>query len=327
MEKISGGIRPSSYKTAANQTVAVFLWFNRNHSAIDKRRIRFRYNRERSKFVEQQLMKILQRIFACIYGVLTGATVCFFMLLLNSWGLKSGGWFFGTALSPFAAKILLFITPCWIGCFVAGYLGRRYDIERQSLAGAVAFGLLTVLIMLSWLQLESFMTTVLLLAPTTCIAFGTAGLYFAAPKSFTLDSLRLVNAPIEKVFATIGSIEDFSRAIPQITKYEILSEQRQSLGTKFRETRNMGGKETTNDLAIIDFVKNHLVRFLSIAGGTTWDTVFKVNESGKQTAMSMKMDATPNTVLATFLVPLILEMVSKAIEDDMDSIKGYCEKS
>ncbi len=43
--------------------------------------------------------------------------------------------------------------------------------------------------------------------------------------------------------------------------------------------------------------------------------------------MSMKMDATPNTVLATFLVPLILEMVSKAIEDDMDSIKGYCEKS
>lgn len=271
-------------------------------------------------------MKLLQRIFAFVYGLFTGATVCLFMLLLSFPIMKSGGLFFGNFLAILAARILFYTLPVWIGCFVAGFLGRKENVKRQSLPGVLAICLLAILGMLFVLSEEAMPIGWASVTLLGCIVFGTAGLYFAAPKTYTIDSLRLVNAPIERVFETIGSIEEFSRAVPQITNYEILSEQKQGLGTKFRETRIMNGKESETVLAIIDFVKNRLVRYLSVAGGTTWDTVFKVEESGKQTSLAMKMDATPNNIPAVFIVPLILGMVSKAVEGDMDSINDYCEK-
>lgn len=271
-------------------------------------------------------MRILQSIFAFAYGVFTGGTVCFFMLLLSFAWMKSGGLFFGNFLAIFAAQILFYSLPVWIGCFVAGFLGRKENVERQLLPGVLAICFLAILgtlVLLSKEAMPIWWTSVTLLG---CVVFGAVGLYFAAPKTYTIDSLRLVNAPIEKTFETIGSIEEFSRAVPQIKNYEFLSEQTEGLGTKFRETRIMNGKESETVLAIIDFVQNQLVRYLSDAGGTTWDTIFKVEESEKQTSLAMKMDATPNSIAAVFIVPLILGMVSKAVEGDMDSIKDYCEK-
>ena len=90
------------------------------------------------------------------------------------------------------------------------------------------------------------------------------------------------------------------------------------------------------ELEITEFAENRLVRYLSEAGGTIWDTIFQVEEaeveeaeveeSENQTEMSMRMEAIPKSLFAKILVPLILGAISKAVEDDMDSIKEYCEK-
>ena len=144
-------------------------------------------------------------------------------------------------------------------------------------------------------------------------------------KQVTTD--RVINAPLERVFETISTTEGFSNAVPHIVSVEILSEQRRGLGTRFRETRVMRGREATTELEVTEYVENKHVRYVSDAGGTIWDTVFSVEPEGDATRMRMTMDARPHTFFARIMTPLVMGMVAKAVEGDMDAIKAYCESA
>lgn len=143
----------------------------------------------------------------------------------------------------------------------------------------------------------------------------------------TIETTRLISAPIEKVFETISGPEGFCQAVPHITKIEFLTDQQGGAGTRFRETRIMNGREATVELKIEELVKNQKVRMVSDAGGTVWDTVFTVCQKGDQVEMHMAMQAKPHKLMARLINPLIRSMVVKGVEGDMDSIKSFCESS
>ena len=165
-----------------------------------------------------------------------------------------------------------------------------------------------------------------------CLAFGVIGLLLAAPRSYTVRASRTIGSPIKNVFGTLATVENFATAVPHITKVEFLSEKKQGQGTRFCETRMMNGKESMTELEITEFAENRLVRYLSEAGGTIWDTIFQVEEaeveeaeveeaeveeaeveeSENQTEMSMRMEAIPKSLFAKILVPLILGAISKS---------------
>jgi uncharacterized membrane protein len=136
---------------------------------------------------------------------------------------------------------------------------------------------------------------------------------------------RLINAPVDRVFDTIATASGFSSAVPHIVSVEMLSEQKRGVGTRFRETRLMRGKEAITELEVTEFVENDRVRFVSDAGGTIWDTVFTVAAEGDDCRLRMVMDARPHAFLARIVTPMIMGMVAKAVEADMDAIKKYCE--
>ena len=138
---------------------------------------------------------------------------------------------------------------------------------------------------------------------------------------------RTIRAPIEKVFDTIAHIENFSKAVPHITKVEFLSETRRGVGTKFKETRLMGKREATSVLEVTEYVENERVRMVADQGGTIWDTVFTVKPSGDAVEMTMVMEAKAYKLLARFFNPLIKGMIQKFIEKDMDAVKEYCEQN
>lgn len=137
---------------------------------------------------------------------------------------------------------------------------------------------------------------------------------------------RTINASKEKVFETVSDISNFSKAVPHIIKVEFLSEIKKGVGAKFEETRLMKGKEASVILEVTEFKKNENVRLVSDAGGTIWDTIFSVRADGDNTMLEMVMDANPYKVMAKMVTPLIMGMVRKGIEDDMDSVKKYCEE-
>lgn len=138
---------------------------------------------------------------------------------------------------------------------------------------------------------------------------------------------RTIQAPVELVFETVSDIRNFSQAVPHIVNVEFLSDVRSGLGTRFRETRRTKGKEMSTELEVTEYVPNDRVRMVADSHGTVWDSLFTVKEAGKVTEMQMTMDARAHKLLPKLINPLIMKMVAKAVESDMDSVKQYCEQA
>jgi len=136
---------------------------------------------------------------------------------------------------------------------------------------------------------------------------------------------RTINAPVARVFDCIAHIENFSQAVPHITKVEMLSDITRGVGTRFRETRLMGRREGKTELEVTEYVENEHVRLVSDQGGTIWDTCFTVADSDGATELVMVMEARAYKLLAKLMNPLISGMIRKFIEKDMDAVKAWCE--
>ena len=136
---------------------------------------------------------------------------------------------------------------------------------------------------------------------------------------------RKIKAPIEKVYKTVADISQFSEAIPHITKIEFLSDIKSGIGTKFRETRLMKGKESSTELEVTEYVENDRIRLVADSHGTVWDTTFTVTPGDDGTELNMTMDARSYKLIPKIMNPLIKGMVKKMIEIDMDYVKKFCE--
>ena len=137
----------------------------------------------------------------------------------------------------------------------------------------------------------------------------------------------LIDAPLDKVFRTVSDISQFSQAIPHIVKIDYLSDKKTGLGTRFRETRLMKGKEAITELEVTEYIENDRIRLVADSHGTVWDTVFTVRAENRATELTMIMDAKAYKLLPKLLNPLIKSMIKKAIIKDIESVKAYCEKA
>lgn len=137
---------------------------------------------------------------------------------------------------------------------------------------------------------------------------------------------RTIDAPIDQVFDTIAHIENFSKAVPDIVNVEFLSDTRKGVGTCFRETRLMRGKEESTELEVTEYVENESIRIVADTHGTIWDTVFTVKSVDGQTRLEMVMDAKAQKLTSKLMNRLMKGFLQKALEKDMDAVKTYCEK-
>jgi len=140
-----------------------------------------------------------------------------------------------------------------------------------------------------------------------------------------ISAARKINAPIEEVFDVVAHIENFSKAVPHITDVEFLTEEHRGVGTKFKETREMRGREASTELEVTEYMANERVRMVSDTGGAVWDTVFQMRPVDGGTQLGMIMDARPHSLFARITTPIFKGMIGKAVEADMDAVKAYCE--
>ncbi len=135
-----------------------------------------------------------------------------------------------------------------------------------------------------------------------------------------------VSAPLSLVFDTVARIDQFSKAIPHIVDVEFLSEQQYGVGTRFKETRLMNGRKASTVLEVTELVANEKIRLVSEAGGTTWDSTFTLEEVDGQTHLQLHMTAKPHHLFARLGTSMAKKMLQKALDQDMRSIKEFCEK-
>ena len=136
---------------------------------------------------------------------------------------------------------------------------------------------------------------------------------------------RIIDAPVDAVFSTVADIRQFSKAIPHIVDFEILSDLKSGVGTQFHEVRLMKGKETTTALEITEYVQNERVRIVADSHGTVWDTVFSVTATNGKTELVITMFAKAHKLLPKMINPLVKGIIKKAIAKDLDFVKAFCE--
>ena len=282
-------------------------------------------------------MKVLHRIGAVVAGLFAGGVA---VALIE--GVSSLVYKMPEGLDPFSKDTaqqsafaewigslpigaFLFILAAWAcGCFLGAFVARISAPNRSLIPGLIVWGFLTIASLFNlfviphplWFWFAGILV---------CFVFGLLGLVAAAPQSYVIACTRAIEAPVEIVFKRIACIEEFTNVVPQITKVEFLSDNHYGVGTKFRETRLMNGKENSVVLEVTELVENEHVRMVSDAGGTVWNTVFRLKPLSEAVEMDMHMDCVPHNFPAKVLTPFILPMVAKAVESDMDSVKEFCE--
>ncbi len=141
----------------------------------------------------------------------------------------------------------------------------------------------------------------------------------------TITVSKKINAPKAIVFKTIADIRNFSEAVPDIVDIEFLSSQKYGKGTKFRELREMNGKNVSTELEVTELNEGENIRLVSDAGGTIWDSVFTVSEENEVTELTLVMEAKPYKLLPKLLTPFMKVFMRKALEKDLNAVKDYCE--
>lgn len=142
----------------------------------------------------------------------------------------------------------------------------------------------------------------------------------------TITVTRRIQAPVEVVFKTISDIRNFSKAVPDITDIEFLSDQKTGLGARFKETREFKGKKMSTILEVTEFEEDERIRIVSDTQGTVWDSVFMLTDLDGGTELTLEMHAKPYKLSARFTNSFIKGFMKKALAKDMDAVKNYCER-
>ncbi|GAB5406046.1 MAG: hypothetical protein Aurels2KO_42770 [Aureliella sp.] len=281
------------------------------------------------------MVNILRNCFAAIVGIVTGGLAVLLIESLSSLAHPKPDyidlsdadamrdWIQSLPLTAFAAVLAAWSVGAFVGVWVARMLSANRSIWPAIVAGA--FLLLATIGNLVMIPHPLWFAV---LGIAVYPVFGLLGLAFSTPGEMIVSAERDIGADKSVVFKTLADIKNFSKAVPEIVNVEFLTEQQYGIGTRFHETRMMNGREAKTELEVTELVEDEHVRLVSTAGGTLWDTVFTV-ASGQagSTHMQMSMSCQPQTFFAKIFVPVILPMVSKFVQADMDAVKTYCETS
>ncbi len=279
-------------------------------------------------------MRALKALLAAVVGMVAGGSTVGFIEWLSSLmhpmpaGLsvedadRMAAW-----VSTLPALAFLMLAIAWgTGCLVGAMVARWLSPARTALPAVVVVCVLTMAT-ISMLVTLPHPWWLWPLGILSCLVMGALGIALSSPREYTIATTRSIDASVVRVFQTLASVENFSKAVEGITNIEFLTEQKYGVGTRFRETRLMHGKEASTELEVTELVENQHVRIVSDAGGTVWDTVFTVGRepSSEVTQMTMRMDVRPYRTISKLITPMILKMVQTAVISDMDAVKQFCE--
>jgi uncharacterized membrane protein len=138
-----------------------------------------------------------------------------------------------------------------------------------------------------------------------------------------------INAPIDIVFDVFSDIEKIQDRIDDITQVEILSDIKHGVGTRWRETRVMFGKEATEEMEISKIENNRSYDVVASSHGMDYHSVYTFTEKDGGTLVEMTFSGQPITLMAKLMTPvgyLFKNATKKALEGDMDNLKVICEQ-
>lgn len=140
-----------------------------------------------------------------------------------------------------------------------------------------------------------------------------------------------INAPSKEVFDVFSDIPKADERISGIKKIEFLSSKKSGKGTKWRETRVIMGKEASEEMWISSFDAPNSYAVEAESHGMKYYSKYTFDEVEGKTTARLVFTGEPQTfsakVQGVIWKPLMNSMVKKPLEQDMQDLKNYIEKS
>ena len=137
-----------------------------------------------------------------------------------------------------------------------------------------------------------------------------------------------VNATRDEVFAVASDFQNAAQNIRGIEQLEVLTDGPIGVGTRFRETRVMFGKRSTEELEITAFHPPEGYTVEADSCGAHYRAEYRFIPDIAGTHLRVTYDARPVTILAKLMSPLALLMtgpMKKCIDADLEDLRVAAE--
>ena len=138
-----------------------------------------------------------------------------------------------------------------------------------------------------------------------------------------------IAAPLDRMFEVATDFGNAPRYMRGIAKMELVTDGPVQVGTRFRETRIMFGKEATEEMEITAFDPPHGYALGCESCGCRYHSEFTFRAANGGTDVEMTFNATPMTFLARTLGIVfrpMLKLCMKAVTKDLEDLKESIEK-
>ena len=136
--------------------------------------------------------------------------------------------------------------------------------------------------------------------------------------------------PPDAAFDLCTDLRRAAERVAGIKQLEVLTDGPIGVGTKFRETRVMMGKEATEDMEIIEFERPGHYVVHAESCGCRYRSGFSFAPYGGGTDVTFTFDATPMTFMAKIMSPvmgwMMNGMIKKCIMRDMADLRDAAEQ-
>jgi len=138
---------------------------------------------------------------------------------------------------------------------------------------------------------------------------------------------RSINSTPEQVFSAVADFEKAPQIIDTITAVEFLTEQRQGRGTRFKETRRVGGKEVTEELEVSEWQPHERLVVKASFQDIDVTSIFEIRAAENSTTLQLTLNMKPNGFMARMMLKAGESILVKTLENDLDAIKSYLESA
>ncbi|MBN9518006.1 SRPBCC family protein [bacterium] len=139
---------------------------------------------------------------------------------------------------------------------------------------------------------------------------------------------QLVNAPIPTVFAAFSDFEHAADRVTDIVRTEMLTPGPVGVGTKFKETRKVFGKESTETMEVTAFEPNQLIELTANSCGAEFKSRFTFAPDGPATRVGVDVRTRALSVFAKLFTPmayLMMGTIKACVRRDIEQIKAGVE--
>lgn len=139
-----------------------------------------------------------------------------------------------------------------------------------------------------------------------------------------------IDAPKEEVWKAITDFKNCQNYIESILSLEILEEPSDTLvGFKWKESREMFGKEATETMWITDYTENDFNQTRAESHGSIYISKMAVEDDGENSKLVFSFSGEAVSffakIMSTLMSFMIKKSMDKAMMKDLEDIKGYVE--